>query len=174
MARGMTMRRAIFPAILCAMVPLAGCAADQENYPSLAIRDQERVSGVFDPVEADPFVPTPQSGEVLNNLASLRADAAAAHSRVLAAAERARVPVAAARGAEIGGDAWSAAAIALADVEAGRSETMLALAQIDLIHTAARIEGGELDGIVSALSEVEAMLIEEDRLIAALNQTIGR
>ncbi|HSG33068.1 MAG TPA: hypothetical protein VLA37_00930, partial [Sphingomonadaceae bacterium] len=91
---------------------LAGCAKDAGLYPSLSIRDEERVSGVFDPVIPEPYDPPEPSVETLANIAKFRADAAEAHRRLLAAAERAREPVAAARGAEIGSEAWSVASLA--------------------------------------------------------------
>lgn len=172
MAQAMIQHRSLCIPPLAALL-LAGCAADEGLYPSLAVRKQERVSGVFDPVTPEPWVPPAQSGEVLGNLAKYRADAADAHRRTLAAAEAARGPVAAARGAETGGDAWAAAAIALADAEARRSETMVALAEIDLLHISAQTEGSETGEIANTLSEVETMLFEEDRLIAALHAQLS-
>ena len=41
-------------ALLVAPALLAGCAADTDRYPSLAIRDVERVSGTFEVAEGDP------------------------------------------------------------------------------------------------------------------------
>jgi hypothetical protein len=174
MAIAMTMRRAACLAPLAAAALLAGCAKDQELYPSLAIRDQERVTGVATPVAPAPETPPAQTPQAPGNLAKYRADAADAHRRLLAAAEAARGPVAAARGAEMGSDRWSAAAIAVGNLEAIRSETMIALAEIDLLHIAAQNDGQPPAELISALSQVNAMVLEEDRLIAAMNQTIGR
>lgn len=174
MANRMTIRRAALPATLGAALLLAGCAKDQELYPSLAIRDQERVTGVANPVAPALLPPAAQAPQASGNLAKYRADAADAHRRLLAAADAARGPVAAAQGAEMGGDAWSAAAVAVGNLEAIRSETMIALAEIDLLYIAAQTEGRETPELVGALSQVNAMVLEEDRLIAAMNQTIGR
>lgn len=168
MARRMSLPRAACLLPAAAALLLGGCAKDRDLYPSLSIRDEERVSGVFEPVEAEPYVPPAQSGEVLDSLARYQAEAAAAHRRVLAAAEQARAPLAAARGKEAGGEEWAVASIALADVEARRSETMVALAEIDRLYVAAQLEAGELAEIVSALSQVNALVLEEDRLIAGL------
>jgi hypothetical protein len=169
----MTMRRTALPAMLCAATILAGCARDQELYPSLAIRDQERVTGVATPVAPAP--PPPVSAPAgSGNLAKYRADAADAHRRLLVAAEAARAPVAAARGSEMGSDAWSVAAIAVGDLEAIRSETMIALAEIDLLYVAAQNAGTPPPDLVAASSQVNAMVLEEDRLIAGMNQSIGR
>jgi hypothetical protein len=173
MASGMSLPRAVCLAPIAVGLILAGCAKDQELYPSLSIRDQERVTGVATPVAPAPLPPAPAPQES-GNLAKYRADAADAHRRLLAAAEAARAPVAAARGSEIGSDAWSAAAIAVANLEAIRSEAMIAAAEIDLLYVAAQTEGRDSAELVSALSQVNTMVLEEDRLIAAMNQTIGR
>jgi hypothetical protein len=174
MASGMSLPRAACLAPFAAALVVAGCAKDQELYPSLARRDQERVTGVATPVAPPPEPVAPQGPQSAGNLAKHRADAADAHRRLLAAAEAARGTVAAARGAEIGSDAWSAAAIAVGNLEAIRSETMIAAAEIDLLYTAAQTEGRETGELVSAISQVNTMVLEEDRLIAAMNQSIGR
>jgi hypothetical protein len=174
MALGMTIRRTAAMLSIAASLLLAGCAKDSELYPSLAIRDQERVTGAFDPVEPPPDIPPRQGAATQGNLARYRADAADAHKRVLAAAEQARAPLAAARGKDTGGDEWASASIALANVEAARSETMIALAEIDLLYVAAQTQAGELGAIVGALSEVNAMVLEEDRLIATLYRDLAQ
>jgi len=168
MAPSMTTHRT--SALLVALGPilLAGCAKDSGLYPSLSIRDEERISGVFEPVQSEPYAATPPSGEVLEQVAALRASAAAAHRQVLVAAESARAPLANARGSQIGGEEWSIASLALADVQARRSETMVALAELDRLYVAAQTEGGEPDAIVAALSEVNTLVLEEDRLVAGL------
>src|SRR5690242_16902516 len=106
-------------------LPLAALAmtacASPGKYPSLATRDAERATGTLQPAEAAPYVPPATPIETLDRLGRLTAEAQAAHQAFLAAAERARAPAAAARGSAEGSDAWSVAAIALADVESARS-----------------------------------------------------
>jgi len=173
MAQDMTMHRAASLALALSALLTAGCAKNQDLYPSLSIRDQERVSGVFDTVPSEPFVPAPLGQEATRNLEKFQADAAEAHRRMLASAEAARGPVAAARGTQPGTDAWSIAAVAVADAEARRSETQVALAEIDLLYVAAQTEGHEVGAIVSALSAANAMMLEEDRLIAGLRAQLS-
>ena len=174
MASAMSFPRAVCLAPVAAALLVAGCAKDQALYPSLAIRDQERVTGVATPVPPAPATPPVQGSAGTGNFAKYHADAADAHRRLLAAAEGARGTIAAARGAEVGGDAWSAAAIAVGNLETIRSEAMIALAELDLLYVAAQTEGRDVPELVSALSQVNAMVLEEDRLIAAMNQSIGR
>ncbi|HTN13667.1 MAG TPA: hypothetical protein VL094_02550 [Sphingomonadaceae bacterium] len=158
---------------LAAALALAGCATDDGVYPSLSIRDAERVSGVFDPVEAEPFVPAPQGAETLGRIGKLRADAQASHTRFLSAAEKARSPVAAARSAQPGADAWSVAQVALADLAGIRSESMISLAELDLLYVDAQTEGQELAEIESARADVDRLATEEDRLLDSLNSQVA-
>jgi hypothetical protein len=100
---------------------LAACATAEEEYPSLAIRDAERVSGRFEPVAATPYVPPPTPAAVLGLLDQLAADAASAHRSFVAEAPAASRIIQAAGGAEFGSDAWAAASVALAGLESSRS-----------------------------------------------------
>ena len=149
-------------------VALAGCAGDRELYPSLSVREEERVTGVFDPVEAEEYVPAPPRPATLDRLAQLRAEAASAHERFLAAAERARRPVAAARTAQPGSEDWAVAQVALADLESSRSDAMVALADLDRIHADAIRQADETDAIEEARGEVDALVLSQSRLIEAL------
>ena len=67
MARSMPMRE---PRLLLAAlaIALAGCSTDPALYPSLSIRDAERVSGTFEPVEPERYVPPPPGQPVLDEL----------------------------------------------------------------------------------------------------------
>ena len=49
------MTKRLIVALACAFT--AACASSPDDYPSLAIRDAERVSGTLQP--AEPYVPTP-------------------------------------------------------------------------------------------------------------------
>lgn len=172
MAPRMTSRPFLLLPVAAAFA-LAGCAKDDGLYPSLSIRDAERVSGVFDPVQAEPFVPTPQGADSLGRIGKLRADAQASHSRFLAAADKARGTVAAARGAGPGADRWSVAQVALGNLAGIRSETMISLAELDLLYVDAQTEGQELAEIESARADVDRLAAEEDRLLDSLNSQVA-
>ncbi|QUL39207.1 hypothetical protein [Erythrobacter sp. JK5] len=110
---------------------LAGCAGDSGRYPSLAIRDAERISGQFTPTAraVEPVAPVASA----RDLAAI-VDRANASSRAFAnarpAASRA---VTGARGTSIESDARARALVALADLSSLRSDTAIALGDLDLI-----------------------------------------
>jgi len=154
-------------------IALAGCSTDPALYPSLSIRDAERVSGTFEPVEPERYVPPPPGQPVLDELGRLRTDAAQAHQRFLVAAQRARGKLTSARGAQQGSEAWSVAQVLLADVESSRSDAMVALADLDRIYVTAQTDGDELTQIEAARDEVSGLVAEEDRVIDSLHAELG-
>lgn len=153
-------------------IALAACASPS-RYPSLAIRDAERASGTLQPAPAEPYVPPATPAETLDRLGQLTAEAQSAHQAFLAAAERARAPVAAARGAEQGSAPWSIAQVALADLEASRGQAMIALADLDRLYIEAEFAGGELTRIEAARGEVAGLVDSQSRLISELHATVG-
>lgn len=151
---------------------LAACAS-ADRYPSLAIRDAERATGTLQPAEPEPYVPPPTPAVVLDRLGQLTAEAQSAHQAFLAAAERARSPVAAARGAEAGSAPWSIAQVALADLEASRGQAMIALADLDRLYVEAELAGAELERIEAARGEVSALVASQSRLIGEMQASVG-
>ena len=64
---------------------LGACASTGDRYPSLAIRDVERVEGSFDaPSDTQQIAPTPLPADTLQRIAQLRAEAAEAHEAFVA------------------------------------------------------------------------------------------
>jgi len=170
MARPMPSRTAPFLALAAAAIALAGCTKDEGLYPSLTIRDQERVTGTFTPVEAAPYVPPAPGAETLGRVGRLRADAQAAHTRFLAVAERTRGTAAAGRGAEEGSEAWSVAQVAIAELSSARSDTMIPLAELDILYVTAETDGIGTAEIEQARGEVEGLVAAEDRTINGLSE----
>src|SRR5688572_266348 len=78
-ARPIPMSKRLLAALACACT--AACASAPGDYPSLAIRDAERVSGTLQP--AEPYVPTPVAPVVLANAQALVQQAGAAHESFL-------------------------------------------------------------------------------------------
>jgi len=155
------------------LVPLLGaCATPAEDYPSLAIRDAERVSGTLQPAPATPYVPPPTPATVLGQLDRLAADAASAHRIFLGEAPAARSTVAAARGAEFGSDGWARASVALAGLESARSRAMIALADLDRLMVDAAVQGGELERIVAVRDTVIAQVDEQNATIEGLARSL--
>lgn len=147
---------------------LAGCAAASQDYPSLAIRDAERVSGTLDPEPAPPPAPPSIPAAMAGRLDQLGAEAASAHEAFTSAAPGARRTVEAARAAQPGGESWAQAQVALAGLEAARSRAMIALADIDRIYVDAAVEGTDLSRISATRDTVTAQVAQQDAAIAAL------
>lgn len=163
---------AFTPAAMATTLLLAACATPQD-YPSLAVRDSERVSGSFAVPPAPAFTPAPPSGETLAQLGELAASARAAHQRFLAAADETRGPVQQAAGAQIGSLEWSRAQAAIAALQATRGDAIIALADIDRLYVTAAVEGNELDAVGQARGEVAGMVEAQDELLAAMLGTVG-
>lgn len=158
------MLRAALPLLL---LSLAACqTADDGEYPSLAIRDAERVTGTLQP--AVPYVPPPTPPAVSDRLAQLAGEVASAHSLFEREAPAARNAVNAARGSGLGSDAWSVAQVALAGLESARSRAMIALADLDRLYVAAATEGGELTRIAAARDAAIAQVEAENATISSM------
>lgn len=155
------------PFAIAVPAALSACAAPAEQYPSLAIRDAERVSGTMAPAAA-PYVPPPTSTAVLGQLDRLVADAAAAHRDFSAAAPATRTAVAAARGSGPGAETWARAQVALAGLQASRSRAMIALADLDRLYVDAAVAEDELARIAAARDTVTAQVAEQDAAIDGL------
>jgi hypothetical protein len=145
---------------------LAACASPEAEYPSLAIRDIERVSGTLEVEPAPP--PPPPSAATLASLDDLAASARAAHGRFLNAEPRARAIAATAAGASRGTDAWARAQVAIADLEAQRSQAMIALADLDRIFVEAATSAQATESIADVRGEIDALVAQEDAVIRAL------
>ena len=151
---------------------LAACATPAEEYPSLAIRDAERVVGTLEPVAPEPYVPPATPAAVLDRLDRLAAEAASAHRAFLAEAPAARSAVTAAGGAEPGTDSWARASVAVAGLESARSRAMIALADLDRLMVDAAVEGEALDRIVPVRDTVIAQVDEQNRTIEGLLRSL--
>ena len=160
-------------AILFPLTLLVACASTgSASYPSLATRPGERVSGTAEPVPAP--APPPATAQTGSRIARLRAQAQAAHVRFAERRASAASLSSAAQGAAVGSEAWSVAQVALASLEAARSEAMIALADLDSLYVAAKIEAvptdgsGDVDAIGAARNDVIGLIGEEDTTLASL------
>ncbi|GGZ11918.1 hypothetical protein [Novosphingobium colocasiae] len=164
--------------VLAAALAMTGCAASRD-YPSLALRPAERVSGTMTPVPAETAAPAPPASVDASLAGRLSAlvDSARAGDRSFATlradAERA---VAAGAGGDEFGRARLNAQVALSHMQVGRSETMAALATLDTLYATARdaqpvADTPDLQAIGAARSEVEEIVRRQD---AALDSLAGR
>lgn len=174
----MTRAKARFLAMLLPF-GMAACSTSGA-YPSLAVRDVERVAGSGTPAEgaAAPAIPAlpPASADLLTRLQGLVNVAQAADRQFQAGSAAAQRAVSAA-GAK-GTDSWSGASVAVAKLETSRSSTMGALAELDLLYadardTAPRDESPSARAIAEARSQVAALTDAQDQLIARLSSRLG-
>lgn len=161
----MNLRKLALPLFALA---LSACASTLDRYPSLAIRDAERVEGTFetDAAPAPAPVPAPPSAELISRLAELRSEAASAHREFLSIVPDAQRRVAAAGG--VGSDGWASAQVALASLDAARSKAAVPLGHLDVLFIDATLAADQREAIVAAREEVLAMIAEEDAALAQL------
>lgn len=152
--------------ILLVTAAVAACAAPADEYPSLALRDAERVTGRFEP--APPPPPAPPAASVLAGLPQIVGDAREVDATFRAALPAARRRAAAARGAGVGSEAWSVAQIAIADLEARRSQAMIALADLDRLYVDAMTAAQDIDAIDAARTDVAAAVERQTATIEDL------
>ncbi len=161
---------AIYLTAMPALLALAGCATPATEFPSLAIRDSERVSGTIAVPAPQPVIaPAPAA---LAQLDQIIARVREGHQAFTAGTAAARGSVAAARGAASGSDTWSAAQIAVANLESHRSQVMIALADLDRRYVDAAVDGADVTRLTAAQAEANGLTAQEnaeiDRLLGAL------
>lgn len=159
------------PLIALACAFTAACASGPDAYPSLAIRDAERVSGTLQP--AEPYVPTPVAPVVLENAQALVEQAQGANESFRSQLGSARSAAQAARGAGFGSEPWAVASVAIAGLETERSRAMIALADLDRLTVAAATEGGALDELAAAQARVDAIVAQQTAEIDGLLASLG-
>jgi len=159
---------------------LAGCGGVHE-YPSLAQRPAETAFAQVAPAPTAPQGPATPDPATVQQVDSLRADAARAAETFARRAKEAEHLAQAARGTELGSEAWAAETVAMAALDSARSDTALPLADLDalLVRTAvSAADSGDARGaatyavISHADSAVAAMLDEENTRIATLHRAV--
>jgi hypothetical protein len=147
---------------------LSACAGGDHSYPSLAIRPVETGGQT----EAPP--PAPIRAVVpFTRLTELRGTAAAADEAFAARADDAARLARAAAGQPFESNARAAALVALAELDTHRGKTAGALAALDALAAEAAGALSPDPALVSAQSEVAAVLAREDARIARLWEVMG-
>ena len=158
--------RLLLPAL--SALALSACASTGDDYPSLAIRDVERARGQFEPVAVEPInvpeVPVNYEGSLDARLTMLVEAARSAHQRFNASAPAARRTVA---------SAGRASQVALSDLESIRSDTAIALADLDILHIAASVAAEDRVQIDAARDSVIALVEQEDATLAELRARVA-
>ncbi len=148
---------------------LPGCASPQANYPSLAIRDAERVQVTPETIPpAQPAAQPPLSAELVQRIAQLQTSASNAHSTFLNAVQGTERLVDAAAGSDETSNRWASAQIALASLESLRSLAAVPLGDLDLLHADAALALDQRKIIEDARAAVVGMIAQEDAILAGL------
>ena len=158
---------------------LTACAGQSDSYPSLAIRDVERVEGgrvegSFQPETAalEPIAESPPSADLVERLAQLQNTAASAHRSFMAEAPEATRLVNAAAGTDVTSDRWAGAQVALASLDSARSQAAVPLGDLDLLHADAAIAFEQRQAIQAARMAVIGLIAEEDAILSDLRNKI--
>jgi hypothetical protein len=174
---GIAMIRAV-PSLAVASILLSACAT-KVDYPSLARRDAERITGTVQPVPSEPAPPAPlppPNAEISARLSQLVQQARAADGRF--SEERGRAERLVGQASGMGSESWAVASVALAELESARSDAMIAMAGIDEIHAADAVAhyntpSGDAPEIATARDQVAGMIEEQDRTLAALSRRLA-
>jgi hypothetical protein len=163
----------ILPATLALV--LSACASTGSEFPSLARRPAERLNAPAPEATPGP-APTQAATDpaLLERIAAMEAKARTAHERFLARSGPARTSASAAAGAPVASETWSVATVALSELEAARSETVIALADLDALYARAVVEGTESAVLVAAREAVVALVGEEDRVLGELHGRLSQ
>ena len=158
------------PALILAVALLtSACSTTEGEFPSLARRPAERVSGTAEASPAPPpAVAEPVPAGLAAQLAGFERQARAGHAKFQSREGRARQLVSAARGAAVASERWSVATVAVAELEAARSEVLIVLADLDSLYAAELVAGGDGAAIGTVRDSVQALVVQEDRVLAEL------
>ena len=166
--------RLLAPPLLAAVLMLGACATDKGEYPSLARRPAERITATFGapaaPVEV--VLPAPPAA-VTGQLGGLVGAAQTADAKFRAREARARSTVSAAGRAKMGSESWGTATIAVAELEAARAATMLALANLDTLYNDTRVRGEDPGQIGAARDTVTGLISRQDQVLGELRSRLG-
>jgi hypothetical protein len=166
-------RLRLLPVPVAALL-LASCAASGP-FPSLAVRDVEREFAVETPPVPAPIIPSdPATAARIDQLVAAAQGGDADFRKALAAAQ----PLAARAGAA-GSESWVAAEQAASRVQAARSRTVDALADLDAIAirlAAARPPASQADiaAAAAAAETVQALSNRHQEALDALRARLSR
>ncbi|MEY2943096.1 MAG: hypothetical protein RLY97_1110 [Pseudomonadota bacterium] len=162
---------------------LGGCTA-HGDYPSLARRPIERISGTAQVAPATPptiIAETPAaSADLASKLSALEVKAHISDSQFRSKIALTETTIAAGHGTEIASKAWSNAMTALSDLETTRTDTAKVLIALDVLEIAnrnARLtadQAGSADPrILAVRDEIGGIIADEDKKLKALRITLG-
>ncbi len=146
---------------------LVGCVGgDSERYPSLAIRDAERMVGQFTPTTpaappVEPVASPAQLGDIVASAQGFHRQFEAARPQVSRLASQAR-------GAGPESEARSRALVAIADLASLHGRTALALGDLDRLEAEAANTFAPVAAIRAAQAQVSDLVTAQDEALAEI------
>ena len=159
------------PAIMA--VFSAGCTSTGADYPSLAIRDAERISAEV-PAPTLPEAAEPIPASILAEVKAALAKAERAHANFTARTPAVRNTIEAARGSAVGSDRWAGAQVALSELDSLRASTAIALGELDLLYAARAVELERRDAIAEVRDDLTTILARQDAVLASLKPILSQ
>ena len=151
---------------------LGGCASADGQYPSLAVRDAERVQGTFTPPS-----PSDQPAVIgITNLDELLAPvdrAEKANAQFLALQSEVRALVSGAQGLGVEDDRRAQALAGLAQLTSLRGQTALALSDLDLLEAKAATAFERTKEIRDFQTGIRTMIGEQDAVLDSLGAALA-
>ncbi|EAQ29528.1 hypothetical protein NAP1_02110 [Erythrobacter sp. NAP1] len=153
-----------------AVLTLAACAGDSDRYPSLAIRDAERASGQFTPVQTPaPAAITPADRA---SIGAALEQARSTHEQFMAQQPAALSLARSASGRGNDSDVRSRALVAVASLSSLRGQTAIALADLDRMEVEAATSFAAIEDIRTAQSYVARLAMEQDEMLETLSEVM--
>ena len=177
---------ALTPALpLVLALALGGCGGG-ENYPSLAQRPAE-LGYTMPPAppkraSVAPTGPATPEPAIVRQVDALRTDAVRASQTFIQRANEAEHLARTAHGSPIGSEAWSATTVAMAALDAARSDTAQSLSELDALQAKMAVTAADSGNsrdkatfqvIAQADAAVGAMMEEQSARISALHALSG-
>lgn len=153
---------------------LQGCASSSDRYPSLALRDAERMSTADTAAAPAPQAvrTLPLDDEQIRTIDQAVEHAQAQHEIFLQDLPEAVKTIEAAQGKGPSDNAWAAAQVALADLASLHGESTGALSDLDALMAQAITQSADTEAISTARERVENIILEQKRAISQLRQTL--
>ncbi|MFZ9396610.1 MAG: hypothetical protein ACO25F_11180, partial [Erythrobacter sp.] len=154
--------RLVLP-LAAAIALLTGCAGGSERFPSLALRDFERVQGSFGAPDSRPteLRPAPLGAAQANEVTAALEQARSRHQRFLSLVDAARGNVVAAAGTGPEDRRWALAQVEIAELDSRRAGTAALLADLDRLYADASLSFAERDQVERAQTEVGTIVAAE-------------
>lgn len=149
---------------------LAGCAGADGRYPSLAVRDAERVQGTLTPTNDEPEISS--QAPQIEAIEAIIGQAQSAHASFSAQKGEVSALVMSARGFSIEDDRHARALTGLAQLTSLRGQTALALSQLDLMEAKAATGFKRTQDIRALQNAILRMIAEQDATLETLSETL--